>query len=962
MGAFRAFENGEAADIFCADCAPAGVRRAAGAVAEDMLLAFGKKPRVACGLEGCASGAAVVAAVAGQSAFMDSIAERLAPGAAAAMAGKGERYLMKVAEAPFPEFPGIRQALLILGGDKRGAIYGLFRLSELCGVSPLVFWGDAAPEKKERALIEIDGEPVSREPSVRRRGFFVNDEWPAFGKWCEERYGGINAKAYEKVFELVLRLKGNCLWPAMWRSSFWEDGPGLESARLADEWGVAIGTSHHEPMCRAGPEWQRHWKDYGPSGAWSFGENGRAISGFWRDGLGRSRGFESIVTIGMRGENDSRLMGSGATAQDNVAELKAAISEQNRLIGEAGLGEAPRMLAVYKEVEDFFFGSRGSEGLSGWSGLDGAILLFSDDNHGNLRALPLPEERGRSGGCGVYYHFDYHGGPVSHEWLCSANLAKAWEQLSAAWEHGLCEMWIANVGDVKGNEYPLSFFMDMAYDFDRWGASNPGSAREYAELWVGAQFGAASPEQRERVRLLLQDYTEWAAARIPESLNPGVYKNNFGEIDRAREAALGAIAEAEALRAELPAQCLPAFESMAYYPASAFFNSMLVSLEAGLNRAHAERGALIANLFGASLLGRIERDRRLAGEFHEFSGGKWSHMMDSAHMCFRTWDDHDWAYPAALTVSPIPRPKIVVGFRGESAYTLGLHWQGGEPLCSSEMTRPDVCEALVDIDSRSGAGFSFGITCDRPWLSFSPPSGESRPAERPRTTVRAICDRGKLSGRDAALAQIDFEFAGGEKARALLRFEAAAEDLSRWPGAFLESRGHICIPADKYASARDVGGMGWRVVPRLGRLCGAIKAFPSAKNWEGEGERPYARYEFVAAESREYEICFYMSPRNPARRGEGAKGLFAVNGGPPEPFDVLPPGYAEGACGEWARGVTDNIRKAGTFARFEKGLNELRFYAFAPGAILEKIVAWPKGSSLPETHLGPPESYQIPPK
>jgi len=964
MKSFCLFENGIITDIFCEASALGGVKRVAGTVSEDLSLVTGKKPNVTNRLEDCRNGNVVIVATLGQSALMDSLMERRLLDAKD-IAGKRECYLMKLVETPFSEFPNIKQVLLIIGSDKRGTIYGMFRLSELCGVSPLVFWGDAIPEKKEKVRLEFANDIVSKEPSVKYRGFFINDEWPAFGKWCAERYGDVNAKAYDKVFELVLRLKGNYMWPAMWNSSFWQDGPDLENARLANEYGVVIGTSHHEPLCRAGVEWQRQYKNYGDDNAWSFVSNSDAITEFWKGGIQRSKGLENVITIGMRGENDSHLMGKDATVQDNIAVLKKAITVQNQLIKDIvnpDLREVPRMFAIYKEVEDFFFGVDGSEGLRDWSGIDDVILLLSDDNHGNLRAIPQPTDKPHGGGYGIYYHFDYHGAPVSYEWLNHTNLVKAWEQLTMAYEHGIREMWIVNVGDIKGNEYPLSFFMNLAYDYEKWGVSNLDSAAEYTRQWLDAQFGnAVSAEQKTQIHGILDAYTWWSAVRIPESLNPSVFKNNFHEIENTRGAIVNVMSKADTLRKELPQQCLSAYESMVYYPVMAFFNSMLVNLEAAMNHIHADRGTLVTNQFSSSLLEKISLDRHYVDEFHKFLGGKWNHMMESAHMCFRSWDDHNWTYPIAQTVAPIPYAKIVVSFRGNNAYNIGHHWQDRTSICNSEMTRPDVSEILFDIDSRGDVDFSFDITCDKPWLSFSQTHGKSCLKDQPRTSIKAICDRGKLDGGDVASVQIDFAFTNGEKKRALLNIKTGNNDYSHCPGAFLESQNYLCIPADKYNSKVDVEGTGWSVVPRLGRIGNAIKSFPVTRNWETVSNRPYVQYDFIVSETRDYVVCFYLSPRNPRIKGGTIKGCFSVNDNQPELFDIVQPNYyAEWVDKEWNYGVTNNIRKVNAAASFNQGLNSLRFYAADPNAILEKIIIHPKDTPLAATHLAPPESYRVP--
>lgn len=308
-----------------------GVRMIADTVAEDIEAVSDQKPEIQNDLSGCTAQYVILMATIGKSALLDRL-EGEGKLSLAPIRGKREVYLMQQIAEPFAEAAAVKELLVIAGSDKRGTIYGMFRLTELCGVSPLIYFGDAMPEKKAEAAIDFSQTIVSKEPSVKYRGFFINDEWPAFGNWCTDTFGGINAKAYRKIFELLLRLKGNYMWPAMWNSSFSEDGPGLANAELADTLGVVMGLSHHEPMCRAGVEWQRKYREYGTDSTWSFVSNSEAITKFWEDGILRNKAFENVVTIGMRGENDSKLMPEDATLKDNIEVIKKAICAQNQLL------------------------------------------------------------------------------------------------------------------------------------------------------------------------------------------------------------------------------------------------------------------------------------------------------------------------------------------------------------------------------------------------------------------------------------------------------------------------------------------------------------------------------------------------------------------------------------------------------------------------------------------------------
>lgn len=962
---FYVVKEGRTADFLAEPEALAGVRDICGVVAEDLRAVSDCLPVQRESVSECGSDRVILAATVGNSPLLDGL-EREGRISLAALRGRREVYLMQLLDSPFPGQPGIRQALVIAGSDKRGTIYGLFRLSELCGVSPLIFWGDAAPMKNPEPCVLLEKPFVSKEPSVKYRGFFINDEWPAFGNWCVERYGGVNAAAYRKIFELLLRLKGNYLWPAMWRSSFSEDGPGLANAELADRLGIIMGTSHHEPMCRAGVEWQNQYRRYGNDSAWSFLSNAEAITGFWEEGILRNRPFENVVTIGMRGENDSKLLPPDATMRDNVGVLKKAIRTQHMLLKKhlsEDLKQVPRMLAVYKEVEDYYFGDETCEGLEAWDELSDVIFLLSDDNYGNVRALPSGGGKKHPGGYGMYYHFDYHGAPVSYEWQNTNRLTKIWEQMTTAYEAGVREMWIVNVGDLKGVEYPLCYFMELAYDFERWGSTALNQTEAFARGWIRQQFGAGlSAEQEQTMFEVIEGYTRWNAIRTPEAMNADIFHPvHFREGDRVREQIQTVMEKAEQLNRELSGPSLTAYHSMIYYPAAASLNLMLMYLDAGQNRKLAERGCVGANLFAARVAGRIAADSRYAEEYHRANGGKWNHCMSSAHTGFRSWDDKDWGYPAVQTVAPIPGGKAVVSFRGSETYHLGAHWQDRGPLRNDDFTRPDTEEVLLDIDSRGKVSFSYEAEYDRPWLLCPERSGRVEAAKDGRSTLRFGIDRRLLQGRDSASVTLRISFDDGTKTESKLLLEAEelpfpASQSGGW--LFAERQGYCAIAAEHFSEQKDVDGKGFRVVSYLGREGAAVKAFPQTEAWPDAEKAPYLRYDLIVGQTGVYCLELFLLARNPAERGGRMRFAVSANDGAVQELcAVSEQYYTEWFCPEWSDGVLRHGRTVKTEVSLRQGENHIYVYAKEPGVALEKLAVYPANTALPQSYLGPAESY-----
>ncbi len=643
---FPVVKEGKALRIMLDDFDFKGIRFAAEAFAGDVCLVTGMSPEI-CTISDVSSteqeisSVALLAGTAGHSRIIDVLA---ADGVLnlTAVQGKWETYTTAVIENPAR---GISRAIVVAGSDKRGTVYGIYRLSELIGISPWIWWADVLPQERNEILLPVsDLTYTSKEPSVKYRGFFINDEWPSFGKWTVNRFGGFNEKMYAHVFELILRLKGNLLWPAMWNAVFSEDGESCPqaNAELADEYGIVMGTSHHEPMFRAGEEWQKEYAKYGSGNVWDFLHNRNAVTEFWRDGVARNGAYEKIVTLGMRGERDSAL---GGSMQRNIELLKDCIMTQRRLLDEAGLSDCPKILTLYKEVENFWYGTEvsekgaASEGLCSWKELDDVTIMLCDDNFGNVRTLPRQEERNRSAGWGMYYHVDYHGAPNSYEWINTVQPEKIQEQMSMAYDYGVRTVWILNVGDLKPMELPLSYFLDLAYDFEKYGTNAPNSCRVYLNNWVEQQFRPAfsALSDREHIAEILASYTKLNTIRKPEVTFPDTFPTEK-EAGFIRSISENLEQEAGTYYGRTPDRWKDAFYELVYFPAVASANVKLMNLAAAAGDAAGTDAA-------------IKKDIQLNTFYNtKIAGGKWNGMMSSPHIGYAHWDAAEWKYPAAMHV------------------------------------------------------------------------------------------------------------------------------------------------------------------------------------------------------------------------------------------------------------------------------------------------------------------------
>lgn len=526
--------------------------------------------------------------------------------------GKWEAFTIQVVSNPMP---GIAHALVIAGSDRRGTAYGVFELSKQAGVSPWYWWADV-PIKKNKELFVKNGIYKYGSPSVKYRGIFINDEAPAFSGWTKEKFGGVNHQVYEKMFELLLRLKGNYLWPAMWGNAFNDDD--TLNPIMADKYGIVMGTSHHEPMLRAQQEWKRYGK-----GAWNYETNDTILRNFWTKGIENMGKHESIVTIGMRGDGDKPM-----TQGTAIGLLERIVSDQRKIIEQVTgkpASETPQLWALYKEVQDYYD--------QGMRVPDDVTLLLCDDNWGDIRRLPKLTDKPRAGGYGIYYHFDYVGGPRNYKWLNTNNIARVWEQMHLAYEYGVDKIWIVNVGDLKPMEFPISFFLDYAWDTKKWNADN---IQNYFSEWASQQFG---PTYAKEIGQIIQKYSQYNARRKPELLDANTYSiHNYSEAQRVTDDYDALYAEAKKVNDKLPLIYKDSYYELVLHPVEACDNLQKLYTSVALNKWFATQHSGIANEWANKAKQYYLHDSMISVTYNTvLSGGKWDHMMDQTHIGYTYW-------------------------------------------------------------------------------------------------------------------------------------------------------------------------------------------------------------------------------------------------------------------------------------------------------------------------------------
>ena len=861
--------------------------------------------------------------------------------------GKRECYKIEVVDKPIEN---IKRAVVVIGSDKRGSIYGIYNISELMGVSPWVYFADVMPKKRDEIIFDkSELNKTSKEPSVKYRGFFLNDEWPSLGSWVTNTFGDFNELFYDKVFQLILRLKGNFMWPAMWSAVFSENGKSnpLANAELANDYGIVMGTSHHESMFRAGEEWKNICNTYGDNKAWDFRSNSDAISKFWEDGLKRNKNFESLITVGMRGEQDSALEG---TQEENIELLKKIILTQKEMLKNQGLGNAPQVLTIYKEVEKYWYGTNDTNGLRNWDVLNDVTIMLADDNFANVRTLPAPREKDRKAGWGMYYHFDYHGGPISYEWVNTTPLEKIWEQMTMAYEYGVRDIWIVNVGDLKPMEFPLSYFMDLAYDFDKWGTNGLNKTDEYTKRWVKQQFGDFISDNKDEIingiADVLEGYTKMSGFRKPEVTYTTTYSySNYNEAQRVLDMADKLESEAQKYYESASDKYKDSFYQLVYYPAAATANVVKMQIYAGFNNLYYKRKSVLANIYYELVEECKAKDIKMQKYYNEtMSDGKWKGMMSSPHIGYRQWEPDSWTYPETCKLHLSDESVMIVNVEGYSNCDNG-------DLVLPHFTNTKKETYTLIISNGGNNEFNYNIETSADWILVDEKAGIVRDGNR----IRVSIDWDKVSKSLHGMITIT----GADK---VVKVEVNAKIVNTnnlSPMTFVEAHNVVSIEAEHMSKSIAKNGNEWTVLKNYGRTLSSVKVLPVGVSFEKIEESPYLEYLLRVEEEADYILTVYTAPTNNLQNDARLRYAVAFDDEEPIINDTLSKEFIAGDYNSmhWCVSVLDNIHISKTNHKLTQGVHKLRFYVVDAGVVLQKL-ALSRGE-LPESYFGPEESYYI---
>ncbi|MEU2057021.1 glycosyl hydrolase 115 family protein [Streptomyces bungoensis] len=889
--------------------------------------------------------------------------------------GRWETSLQTVVDHPMP---GVERAFVIAGSDPRGTIFGAYDVSYGIGVSPWHWWDDVPPVHRDAVYVR-PGRWTQGTPAVRYRGVFVNDENPALGTWAPAFFGpgkapgypgGFNAAFYEKVFEVLLRLKGNYLWPAVWGRAFAEDDP--ENHRRAAEYGIVMGTSHEAPMMRGIEEWNRHASTghdpYGGTGEWSYRRNPEAVRAYWRAGVQRmvDQGFEGVVTLGMRGNGDTSLPDG-----DGIELMQQIIADQRRIIEEVTgrpAAETPQVWTLYKEVQRYW--DRGLRAP------DDVTVVLTDDNWGNIRKHPAEP---RPGGYGLYYHFDYVGAGRNYKWVDTANLRNVWDQLHQAHAYGNHGLWVANVGDLKGNEVPAEFFLTYAWNPDAWPLDR---LPEWEERYARQNFG---PAQAPAIAAVLSAYGRLQARRKPELLNRRITLSDAGqvvyddrqtpyyfahrELERATDDWRRLGRQADRIARRLPAALQDAWFELVGYEVTATANLYGLREAEFTNLLYARQGRAAANARAAEAEQALARDLALADRFGtSVANGKWKGFQTQPHIDYGDVDRYGpnagWQQPekdnTALpdvlfpAVRRIDLPEAAeLGVSVDGAEDTGEWWPGGSsrqpalPGFSPHQTRP---QQYVEVFNRGRTSFEYEVSPSVPWLLVDHPRG--RVDQQVRLEVRVDWTRAPAGRAEGTLTVTG----AGDCVTVRCVADRPSPRSLRGSRGFVEAGGYVAIDADHYD--RAVGE--WRRIDGIGRTGAGMTPWPvtSPRRTPG-GSSPHLEYEVtLLTPADEVTVWAYLSPRNPALPADGLRYAVSFDDAPPQSVDITE-GADDGLLNTtWARNTSDNINRTATRHRLTSpGVHRLKLWMVDPTVVVQRLLIDVGG--LPELYLGPVESRRV---
>jgi len=933
------------------------VHLAAKLFAEDIQRVTGQKAKIKQNLKSVSSSCVVIGTIENSNIIKELIKNKKIE--VTEIKGEWESCIIQVVENPQR---GVEKALVLVGSDRRGTAYGLLEISKQMGVSPWYYFADVAIKKKEIIYIK-GGRFVQKSPSVKYRGIFINDEMWGLRPWAMNTLApkegkGIGPTTHQKIFELLLRLKVNTLWPAMHQQTkpfnYYE-----QNKVLADEYGIVMGSSHIEPMLRnniAGAEWDHEY----PDKPWDYVKNRDHIYKYWEKRIQENGKYENIYTIGKRGKDDE------AGSEITVKMLEHIFDDQRNILSNwvnKNVEQVPQVLIPYTEVLGLY--------NNGLKVPDDVIICWPDDNFGNIRQLPNKKEQQRSGGSGVYYHFQWlNGATTAYPWLYTTPLALTWLEMKKAYDYDVRKLWIVNVGDIKPAEIGIEHFMQMAWDISAFEKNDPTA---FLIEWATRDFGK---KYASRIAEIMAKHYELGYARRPEQMvmfNSREKKHTYDwfSLTNYNDEAQKRVDEYDKLMKEtdeiydlLPVEMKDSFFQMVAYNVKCAGLHNKKVIYAQKSHTYGQQNRSSAAVYAAMAQQAVNQIHELINHYNRglvTVGNKWDHMASLPGPWGNQWQQ--WAMPPLSYYSGngVPEMKIAIeggdkaGVPGFSVYHKEKHF--------------------IDLYNTGNGVIYWSSAISENWIKLSDSSGVFNDEKRIWITI----DWDKApNGRDQ-VESVTFKWASSsvdewrdwDKLSASKREEYKAGTLgTKDPDnfftinlsifnpieptpesviGFVESNGFISIEAEHYSQKVDKKHAAWTIIDGLGRTGSSITVLPTNISSHVTLDdiirsSPVLLYDLYTFTEGEVLINFNCIPSNPINADYGLRLAVAIDDG--KPIIVTP---------RSRKNVIDNLLLLKAKLNMPKeGQHKLKIWMVDPGLVIDKIII--DTSGLKDSYLGPPES------
>ena len=920
---FNVVTAGAAVDIYVDAADSAAVVRATGDLRADVQRVAGVAPMIKNSTTGLSTTAIMIGTL-GKSPAIDALvsAGKLDT---AGVTGKWESAVIQAVANPVA---GVTRALVIAGSDRRGTVYGIYELSQRIGVSPWYWWADVAPTPA--TTITVDGSLFKQgEPSVKYRGIFINDE-ENFSTWAGQAESGKKPgpETYKKIFELLLRLKANFMWPAMHPVSD-EFNKYPENAANADAYGIVMGSSHPEMMLRNNVKEWAPWASAHGSPSYDYSVNPATIHDYWDTRVQTNGKYENGYSVGMRGEHDSGLVAANApTTADKVTLMQKIFADQRGILAARVNTDVTKIFQIftpYKEVLPIY--------NAGLKVPDDVTILWAEDNHGYTRQLPSATERMRGGGAGVYYHISYWGDPTSYLWINTTPPTLVREELQKAYDSGANKLWVINVGDIKPSELALEFAMRLAWRVTDLTETN---AADVIAAQAARDFGSSSASE---IADIVMRYYQINIARRPEFMGKSTFNYvNYGDEGQKRLDELSALlARASAVSDALPANKKDAFYEMVLYPlrASKLQNEKYIA--AGKAELYANQGRTASvtkyRTLSTTAYNTIRSDLTYYND--TLAGGKWQKIMDP-------YNNGD-GQPVIEGMPSLPAAPAASG-------TLGVAVEGqttGNETTTLNFSVYTDDKRFIDVFTKGASGFSWTATTSQPWIKLTKASGTITDEDRLWASVDwATAPAGDSSGT------ITITAGSVSETVSISASHPATPTPSDLTG-YVESNGYVAIEAEHFTQKVDRGGAEWRVFKQLGRNGDSVKVLPdvaASVTTDLPGSSPELDYKIYFFSTGTFPVTVY---RIPTLNTTGACRLaIGVDSAAPQTLT----GVHSAEEANWGNNVLEHIEKlSGTIQVLTPGYHTFKLWKVDPSIAVDRIVI--DTAKLPPSYMGPPESY-----